>query len=396
MDRSDDRSISPQSSATSDPPRVFAHASGQHLPKGVSPNDPMAMWLVALQHDLLGPTYGILNQIDALTIGAGDPSDRSSIHSVFSSARSLERNLRRVLDLAKLSAGALSPSPEVCSAQSLTHEAVLVARAIAPKLLNGEIRVQLPCLDVVSMLEKRILVELLATIVLLVYRAGTRGSCDLNLTFLGEGKSTRAVWHVSAEPGVFPGRSLDELQADPRWASRHLFDLAFVGRVAVALGGAVGVDPDRSGLILELPTVPVHKVDELKLPRNVLWTTAPILMSTASPEGFTPVPGNVIIVDPTADMETQIEETGARLFIAHHTREMRPEAVFRLLVTCVTMPIPVLLRSSALDYDTLCNFQDHVDAFLLEPCRRETLARYVVGLASNDRRTNRRAAQIHT
>jgi hypothetical protein len=379
-----------------------AHKHPVISPRGFDPlssDDPMPIWLLSLQRDLLGPTYSVINHVDAMSISGRNSLDQAALHTVFSAARSLERNLCRLVDLAKLSSGTLRSAPEVGSVQSLTHEAVIVARAMAPHVLNGGVCVHPPAIDVVATLEKRIFVELLATITLLVYRASARAQCDLQLSFTGQGADTRTAWRISAERGALPARSLEALQSDALWASRHLFDLAFVERVVNALGGSVAIQNDRSGFVCELPTPPIHKGDSPNISGNILWTTAPILLSSASPQGFMPVPGKVFILNPNLDdfpIETQIQESGARLFIVNHFPTMSAHVVLKLLVTCVGLSVPVLFRSSALDYDTMCNFRDHVDAIVLEPCSRETLARYVVGLTTHNRRAIRRPAQIHT
>lgn len=376
---------------------LISPPSTEHLSSG----DPIAKWVLSLERDILGPTQGILNQADVMNITSSEKHDPLAVQSVFTSARALERNLIRLLDLSKLHAGTLQPAPEICSVQSLTHEARLVARAMAPRLFTGQVQVHLPATDMISMLEKGLLLELLATMTLLVYRASARAQCNLHLSFTGHGPDARATWRIGAERGVLPSLSLDALRSDPLWAPRHLFDLDFVERVASALGCTVAIEGDRSGFVCELSTPPVHEVFSPEVPRNVLWTTVPILMSTASPQGFTPIPGKVVICAPDVDhndfdIQRQVEESGARLFIAHHTANTAPRTLFNLLIACVGSPVPVLFRSSGLDYDIMSNFQHYVDAFMLEPCRRETLARYVVGLSTRDRRKGRRSAQIHT
>lgn len=392
-------------------PPVEALSTKHELPSGLEPpsssysyaqltdpiplEHPLAPFILSLRRDVLAPVYGILNQVDALRI-AGAQSDPAVLSSIYAATRAVERNAIRLLAFAKESARSPISAPEPVSLHSVTHEAALLASAMFPRMFASAPAVDLPRSDAVTTLDRERLIQLLATLLYLSRVLMDKSDPRISLSISQSGPTSTATWSLGECTSFWPWPSFDALAEDPRVLSRNCFEVSFIHETCSVLGASVSIDATRTGLRLELPFEAIRAVDPMAVPENVVWTTAPVVVSSLAPESFAPLPGNVVVMAPDADPRATVAETGARVFLAHHTKGMSPDAVFRLVMTCVSMTVPVLLRSDALDYDTFQNFKDYVDAVIVEPCRKETLARYVVGLAMNDRRARRRPAEIHS
>jgi len=88
-------------------------------------------FLANMSHEIRTPLNGVLGAIDALTGGELTPSQREAAGLVRTSARTLDRLLSDVLDLARIEAGRLSLAPEPFRPSAVLRDLVALHRAAA-------------------------------------------------------------------------------------------------------------------------------------------------------------------------------------------------------------------------------------------------------------------------
>lgn len=375
-------------------PYLASHAYSQ-LTDAVPLDHALSPFILSFRRDVVAPVYGILNQVSALRF-FDQRADPEFVESMFESVRALERNAIRLLTYAKETAGPSSLAEEPLSLQSITHETALLSKAMFPLLFRKPAAVRTSGPDVISSFSRHRLTHFLST--LLYFSTSVIGSRDvqLRLSFSFDVDASSARWEIPFAASSVPWTSFEDILDDPKVLSRSGFEVNFIRHTTPLLGASLTLDPEKPLIVCQIPCRPIREVSPFSYTDRVVWTTSPIVMSSSLPDGFSPVSGNVVVLSEDTDPFVTVEKSGARVFLANHTKSMSPPEVNRLINICARMPIPVIFRSDALDYDVFHDAKDFADAVLLEPCRRETLARYVVGLSQSDRRARRRAAEIHS
>lgn len=375
-------------------PYVASHAYSQ-LTEAVPLDHQLSPFILSFRRDVVAPIYNVLNQISALRFF--DPrEDPQFVESMFETIRSLERKAVRLLTYARESAGPSQLAEDPLSLHSVTFEASLLAKAMFPLLFRKPVEVEVSGANPIAPFSRHRITHFLAT--LLYFSTSALGVRDvkLRLSFAFHADSGAAHWRIPLVAPAVPWSSFEELLDDPEVFARNCFEVNFIRHTARLLGASLTLDSEDPAFVCSIPLTPIREVGDFSNTDRVLWTTSPIVMSSPLPDGFTSVSGNVVVLSKDSDPFVAVEKSGARLFLANHTREMKPPEVNHLINICARMPVPVIFRSDALDYDVFHDAKDFADAVLWEPCRRETLARYVVGLSQTDRRARRRSAEIHS
>lgn len=377
-------------------PYVASHAYSQ-LTEAIPVEHQLSPFILSFRRDVVAPIYNVLNQISVLRF-SDSRADPQFIESMFETVRALERKAVRLLTYARETVGAPHLAEDALSLHSVTFEASLLAKAMFPILFRDTVEVGVSADNAIAPFNRHRITHFFAT--LLYFSTSVLGVRDVRrrLAFAFDVDSGVARWRIPLDVPTLQWSSFEELLDDPEVIANNGFEVNFIRHTARLLGASLTLDVADLAFVCAIPVpAPVPGMEEggdSSVVDCVVRNTSPIVMSCPLPDGFTPVPGNVLVLSTRSDPFVVVEKSGARVFLANHTSAMKPSQVSHLINVCARMPIPVIFRSDGLDYDVFHDAKDFADAVLWEPCRRETLARWVLLLQSDGSRRPR-SAEIH-
>lgn len=361
--------------------------------RGVIDDRKLVRLLIGAQRELLDPVYAILHNSDALAANAPAEHRSRIARANHRAARVLERTLLKLIELARLASGDFRLRTSPCSLQSLTHEAVLLTRSLFPEADAQRASIGHADADLIARTDGPRIVHVLASVMLGVSGISKGESCTVSLEILRHNQETTvAKWVIEA--GNVPDENSEANNEEFNDSTATLNEM-FSRELARVLNAQIMRQSSGYGMIIEMPVEVLHPVDELRVTDNVVWSTSPILLAEPAPNEFAPIRGKISVLSEKDDCAEQVRKTGARLLVLHRSNDGEEDLAARLHL-CESVDVPVLLRAATLSYDDFYAYRDHLDAILLEPCRNETLARYVAGLSLHDRREKRRPAEIHS
>jgi signal transduction histidine kinase len=217
--------------------------------------------LANVSHELRTPLTGILGYAEALDLVPELPSTaRVHLMRLASAAYELNRCIDALLDYAELEAGAVDFEPTRLTASDL----VAAVRQAEPDVQRNGLQIRidndLPA-DFQMLADKRGVSRLVATVTGVLARQTREGT--VRFQFAQSRPPGRLHIEVSTSAAVAlcePGRPLLDRSA-PRAQGEFAFeakgvslDVAYAQRLVELLGGEIGQDPERTGIVrLDLP-----------------------------------------------------------------------------------------------------------------------------------------------
>lgn len=347
--------------------------------------------VVALQNELLGPLYSILNNTNVLAGDTTPAEHRRLVGANLQSVTTLERSLTRIVELANLSTDSLVLRPANTSIHSMTLEAALSASSDTRR--SSEVSTDLHGPDAIISTDHNRTVSMIANALHSLASPDRIRSLSCKTSYDEDSTHISVLWTVKY---IQPAVDVSTLSPNIYPNTRRAVSSSYLHAIAVALGANVDETEDRTVVRLSAEFPTVHSIDTAKSSESeTILDDARILHYAPSSSDRFELPIDTVYLDQDDDLADCIATSSASLLVLNHSSETDDEHLATNLYLSQKSTIPVLLRSSDLTYDQFVRYRDHVDVILLEPAELSVLTRYIAGLSGNDRRHHRRRASLH-
>lgn len=357
--------------------------------------------LIRLQEELLNPISAIIANASLWPDVYSDMERVRLTKATKLAAFRLESTVTKIVTVAQVASGSFDLKPTLCSVHAICHEASLLAASLSPPDCSCACNVSLSLDDVIVELDPSRFVHAIAAIIRAQARHQSCGISSLSVRVNNVNKGT-ADLEISVVPskegGTSPRSSVLHPQAtDGRMGSLMVLDAVFISVLAAEMGVTVTEHPQESGAITLRLSLPLRRIIKPPEPSRLdeQWVSHPIAVINEPPPGFTPLRARVVCIPDDTDIDKRMQEEGARLLVLYQPDDSDERTVLRNLDYCRRVTGPVLLRAAELSYEHFTRYRNSLDAVILEPSTKATLARYVIGLSSDEKRGRRRLAEIH-
>lgn len=348
---------------------------------------------------VLNATYSIRHSLAVLQEAITREEQQHLFAAVRRAASKIEALTRPLLELATREVSRPAGQMRPYSLDTLLKESVLYVRSYLGEFDPVTVESICRCKDLIVHCEPSRVRDMIAHTTMFLALSLKSGRLRITLDTDGAGATRKIQWGVSYSD--FELRSQQMSLADlecPGYDSTGERALArsFVLAQAESIGGTVKPLDVPPGILLEHEVSVLHDVPPISQKLlNSRWTEKPVIICDEPPDSFLIIDAELVAVSDDDDLPTVREELDASLLVLHHLERSPPTIIANNIRRAHKAELPVLLRASTLDYQEYLDYRNTVDAILLEPCDKEMLARYVIGLSQHDRRTGHRQAQLH-
>lgn len=361
--------------------------------------DPASSLLLATAPQVLNATYSIRHGLTVLQ----DAIDREEKQHLFAAVRraatKIESLTRPLLEVARHEVVTPTERLRPYSIDTLLKESALYVQSYLGDQLPIAIESKLRGEDLIVYCEPRRIRDMVSHATIFLALSLKSGRLRIALDTVGDRSIRKLRWSLSCSD--FELRSREMSPADLKiggydgTGERALARSVFFAQADIVNGVVKALDVPP-GILLEHELAELHDVPPLTESRlHSAWTQQPIIICEPPPTEFVGIDAELVMVTDEDQLPVKRIATNASLLVLHHVEQPPPTIIALNIRRAHKAGLPVLLRASRLDYQEYLDYRNTVDAILLEPCRVETLARYVIGLSQHDRRSGHRQAQLH-
>lgn len=366
---------------------------------GASSHASVASLLSSLEQPLLDSVFAVRNNAVVMRESLSPDQLLQIANSTERAHQRLLSLLRPLLEIARIEERTNEVKSDVHSIHSIAHEASLYAQWYYSNRKELSFEVDLRSDDKLIECDAIHLRDLIAHTAIFVAATLQTGRIRISLDASGDRSRSEVEWNVSIFDFVqYPqfDQTVSLSSADYESSPEGQLLISFIGALADELGAVISLQDVPPGLRVFHESAVKHSVEPVA--ENVMqgpWTSVPIVTLDAPPHDFRAIEAEVIEIGAVGEPDDVIRRTGAGLVVLHHHRDLDERSLARNISYALQSSVPVLVRASNLSYEDFLRYQSNVDAIVLEPSDKQTLARYVRGLTRTNRRTEKRNAQIH-